>query len=88
MTAKNAFFDSFYEVFIENRHKKVNSILAGGGNGDYDLSDDAYFECWKTCKIVSRFMDGEAVNEEDCCSGAILGCPLLKLLSKWCGRDA
>ena len=84
----DVFFDSFYEVLIEKRHKKVKSILAGGGDGDYDLSDDAYFECWKTCKMVNRFTDGEAVNEEACCSGAILGCPLLKLSSKWCDRDA
>ena len=82
-----AVFDSFYEVFIESRHKQVKSILAGGGDSCYDLSDDAHFECWKTCKIINRFMDGEVVNMEDCCSGALLGCPLLKLPSKWCDRD-
>lgn len=78
----NDFFDSFYEVVIKTRHQEERVVLSGGGCSRYDLVGDEFFNCWRTCKIVSSFMAGEAVNKEDCCADSFFGCPLEKMLSK------
>lgn len=72
-------FDSFYAITIEDRHQRDNAVLAGGLFYHFDLTGDNHFNCWKTCKIVNAFMNGERVSVAD---GCLLGCPLEKLLSR------
>lgn len=75
-------YNAFYEVVIEARHQKGQGVLAGGEGSHCVLVEDIHFGCWKTCKLVNRAMTGEDVRVADGCTGAFLGCPLKKLLSK------